>query len=54
MNFKRRGCSIGFTGGSRGRDRMIVGFTTTFAINDLRQVDGILWFPLPIKLTATI
>ena len=54
MNFKRRGCSIGFTGGSRGHDRMIVGFTTTFAINDLRQVDGILWFPLPIKLTATI
>ena len=54
MNFKRGGCSIGFTGGSRGRDRMIVGFTTTFAINDLRQVDGILWFPLPIKLTATI
>ena len=62
--------------GCRGRDRMVVGFTTTCAItcefefrsgvvysiqhyvirfvNDLRQVDGFLRFPPPIKLTAPI
>ena len=69
--------------GSRGRDHMVVGFTTTYAISahhhrccefksqcgqgvqhyvikfvsDLRQVGGflqVLWFPPPIKLTATI
>jgi hypothetical protein len=66
-----------------GRDRMVVGFTTTYAISayhhwccefefrsgqgvqhyvikfvsDLRQVGGflrVLWFPPPMKLTATI
>ena len=71
--------------GSRGHDRMVVGFTTTYAISayhhyryefeprsdevysiqnhvikffsGFRQVGGflrILWFPPPIKLTATI
>jgi hypothetical protein len=69
--------------GRCGRDRMVVGFTTTYAISayhhwcfefesrsgrgaqhyvikfvsDLLQVDGflqVLWFPPPIKLTATI
>jgi hypothetical protein len=67
----------------RGRDRMLVGFKTTYAmsayhhwccefesragrgvhhyvikfVSDLRQVSGflrVLWFPPPIKLTATI
>ena len=66
-----------------GRDRMVVGFTTAYAISDyhhwccefqsrsewgvqhymitfvsdMRQVSGflqVLWFPPPIKLTATI
>ena len=62
-----------------GRDRMLVGFTTTYMhsvpittngvssnldqgevikfVSDLRQVVGffrVLWFPPPIKLTATI
>jgi hypothetical protein len=70
-------------GGRRGHDRMVVGFTTTYAISvhhhwcceleswsgrgvqyyvikffgDLRHVSGflrVLWFPPPIKLTATI
>ena len=69
-------------GGCSGRDHMVVGFTTTYAIsayphwccefesqsgwgvqhnvikfvNDLQQVGGflqVLWFPPPIKLTAT-
>jgi len=69
--------------GRRGRDRMVVRFTTTYAISvyhhwfcefesrswrgiqhyvikfvsDLRQFGGllrVLWFPPPIKLTATI
>ena len=45
--------------GCPGRDHMVVGFTSTYAISDLRQVDGflrVLWirFPPPIKLTATI
>ena len=34
---------------------MVVGFATTYAISDLRQVGGflqVLQFPLPIKLTA--
>jgi len=35
------------------RDCMVVGFTTTYAISDLRQVCCFLWV-LPIKLTATI
>jgi hypothetical protein len=71
-----------FKRGSRGRDRMVVGFTTTYTIgayhhwcefesrsgrgvqhyvikfvSDLWQVGGflrVLWFPPPIKLTATI
>ena len=51
--------------GHRGHDRMVVGFITIYAISanhhlkcefasDLRQVSGFLWFPPPIKLTATI
>jgi hypothetical protein len=72
-----------FKGGRRGRDRMVVGFTTIYAIgtyhhwccgfdsrsgrgvqhyvikivSDLQQVGGflrVLWFPPPIKLSATI
>jgi len=55
-------------GSHRGRDRMVVGFTTTCAISayhhyvikfvsDLRQVGGflrVLQLIPPIKLTATI
>ena len=43
--------------GHRGHDRMVVRFTTNYAISDLQQVGGFLWvlrFPPPIKLTATI
>ena len=46
-----------FCGGCCGRDRMVVGFITTYAISDLRQVSGflrMLRFPPPIKLTTTI
>jgi hypothetical protein len=35
---------------------MVVGFTTTYAISDLWYGGGflrVLWFPPPIKLTAT-
>jgi hypothetical protein len=57
---------IYFHRGHRGHDRMVVGFTTTYAISayyvikfviDLRHVSGflrVLRFPLPIKLTAVI
>ena len=41
----------------RGRDRMIVRSTTTYAVSDLRQIGGflrVLQFHLPIKLSATI
>ena len=52
----------------RDHDRMVVGFTTTYAgrgvqhhvikfVSDFRQVGGflrVLRFPLPIKLTTTI
>ena len=54
-------------GTRRGRDRMVVGFATTYAysihnyfikfVSDIRQVGGFLRvfrFPPPIKLTATI
>jgi hypothetical protein len=74
-------CSrYGLWGGRRGRDRMVVGFTTTYAISayhhwcsefesrwgrgvqhyvikfvsTLRHFGGLLRFPPPIKLTATI
>jgi hypothetical protein len=43
--------------GRRGRDRMVVGFTTAYAVGDLRQVSGflrVLRFPPPIKLTTQI
>jgi hypothetical protein len=53
--------------GRHGRDRMVVGFTTTMGVeftatyaifvSDLRQVDSFLRFlrfPPPIKMTATI
>ena len=58
-----------FTGDRRGRNRVVVGFTTTYGIgrgvqhyvikfvSDLRQVGGflrVLQFPPPIKLTSTI
>jgi len=75
--------TISYTRDSCGRDRMVVGFTTTYAISayhhcscefesrsgrgvqhyviklssELRQVGRflwVLWFPPPIKLTATI
>jgi len=43
--------------GCRGRDSMVVGFTTTCAISDLQSVGGFLQalrFPPLIKLIATI
>ena len=43
--------------GSRGRDRMVVGFSMLKFDSDLRQVSGFLWVlrvPPPIKLTARI
>jgi hypothetical protein len=48
---------IYLVGGCSSHDHMVVGFITTYAISDLRQVSGflqVLRFPPPIKLTATI
>jgi len=41
--------------GCHGQERVVVG--VTYSISDLQQVSGFLWalwFPPPIKLTATI
>ena len=42
------------SGGSRGHDRMIVGFTTTCAIGAWQGFLWVLRFPPPIKLTVLI
>jgi len=59
-----KNCIPRVSGDCLGRDHMVAGFTTIYAISayhnwcwefvsNLRQVDGFLRFPTLIKLTAT-